>query len=90
VQQPIIEHDDEGDALTCVYHAWNRLVKVIKATDSTTVAEQDSGLEALGNWGTYTQKASGSATLNQTRTHNKSNEINTIGIASGGMLSPLT
>ncbi|MBY0589560.1 RHS repeat-associated core domain-containing protein [bacterium] len=50
----------------------------------TPVAEQDWGLDALGNWGTYTQKASGSATLNQTRTHNKANEISAISIASGG------
>jgi RHS repeat-associated protein len=50
----------------------------------TPVAEQDWGLDALGNWGTYTQKASGSATLNQTRTHNTANEISAIGIASGG------
>jgi hypothetical protein len=38
-QQPIIEHDVEGAGLTCVYHAWNRLVKVNNTSDSTTVAE---------------------------------------------------
>jgi hypothetical protein len=40
VQQPIIEHDDKGAGLTCVYHAWNRLVKVNKASDSMTRAEE--------------------------------------------------
>jgi hypothetical protein len=51
---------------------------------TSTTLSQDWGLDALGNWGTYTQKASGSATLNQTRSHNTANEISTIGIASGG------
>ncbi|MBY0589562.1 RHS repeat-associated core domain-containing protein [bacterium] len=33
--------DDEGVGLTCTYDAWNRLVKVINASDSTTVAEYE-------------------------------------------------
>ncbi len=41
----------------------------------TAAAEEDLAYDPSGNWTSYVEKASGSTTLNQTRTHNKVNEI---------------
>ena len=49
----------------------------------TPTAEQDWTLDPTGNWNGFVTKASGSTTLNQSRTQNKVNEIATI-TASGG------
>ena len=41
----------------------------------TPVREEDWTLDATGNWPSYVQKTSGNTDLNQTRTHNKANEV---------------
>jgi RHS repeat-associated protein len=41
----------------------------------TPVAEQDWGLDALGNWTSFDQVVGGMVDFNQTRTHNKANEV---------------
>jgi YD repeat-containing protein len=45
----------------------------------TPVAEQDWTLDPTGNWSAFLTKASGTTTLNQTRTQNRVNEITAIG-----------
>ena len=45
------------------------------AISRTPVREEDFALDPLGNWTDYVQKTSGSADLDQDRTHNKVNEI---------------
>jgi hypothetical protein len=48
---------------------------VYTGIDGTPANEEDWTLEALGNWSAYVRKTGGSTTLNQTRLHNKVNEI---------------
>ena len=45
--------------------------------DGTPTWEEDFTLDALGNWSGYLTKASGGTTLNQSRSHNLVNEIDT-------------
>ncbi|NUQ66081.1 MAG: RHS repeat-associated core domain-containing protein, partial [Pirellulales bacterium] len=45
------------------------------AISGTPVREEDWTLDMTGNWSGYVQKTSGSTDLNQTRGHNKANEI---------------
>jgi len=72
---------DEGYA----YDNLNRLTQMQRGTLSggvitgTPVAEQDWTLDPLGNWNGFVTKASGTTTLNQTRTQNPVNEITAIG-----------
>jgi hypothetical protein len=44
----------------------------------TPVAEEDSGLDPLGNWTDYVQKTNGSIRLDQDRDHNMANEVTDI------------
>ena len=46
---------------------------------------EDFGLHATGNWSGYIQKTSGNTDLNQSRTHNKVNEITDITETVGDM-----
>ena len=45
---------------------------------AVTVREEDFTLDPTGNWSGYLQKISGSTQLNQSRTHNKVNEVTDI------------
>jgi len=49
----------------------------------TPVAEQDWTLDPVGNWSNFTTKASGTTTLNQTRSTNTVNEITNITASTG-------
>ncbi len=49
----------------------------------TPASEEDWTLDALGNWPAYVQKASGTTTLNQTRTASAANEISGISASVG-------
>ncbi|MEZ6104397.1 MAG: RHS repeat-associated core domain-containing protein, partial [Pirellulaceae bacterium] len=49
----------------------------------TPSEEADWTLDPLGNWSGYVEKASGSTTLNQSRTANKANEITAISATTG-------
>jgi RHS repeat-associated protein len=42
---------------------------------TSTFATQDWGLDALGNWTSFDQVVGGMVDFNQTRTHNKANEV---------------
>ena len=48
------------------------------AISGTPAAEEDFTFDPTGNWNKYVREASGSTTLDQTRTHNKANELLTI------------
>ena len=75
-----------------VYDGLNRLTDMkrgqLTGTPYTGVAgtasrQETFGLSGIGNWNSYTVLLSGSATLNQTRTHNKANEITSIAQGNG-------
>jgi RHS repeat-associated protein len=71
------------------YDNLNRLTEMQRGTltggppftgiGGTPVAEQDWTLDPTGNWSGFVTKASGTTTLNQTRTQNTVNEITAIG-----------
>jgi len=79
--------DDKDHAYS--YDDLHRLKTYDKGTLSgssisgTPVNEEDWTLDALGNWTDFLQKASGTTTLNQDRTHNDVNEISTITATTG-------
>ncbi len=49
----------------------------------TPVREEDWTLDALGNWTAFVQKAAGTTTLDQSRSHNDANEVTSIGATTG-------
>ncbi len=53
------------------------------AISGIPVREEDWGLDMTGNWSAYVQKTSGSADLDQDRTHNEVNEITDISETTG-------
>jgi RHS repeat-associated protein len=73
------------------YDAINRLIAFDRgdlnagktAISGTPVREEDWTLDPLGNWPGYVQKTSGTTDLDQSRTHNKVNEITAIAATTG-------
>ena len=73
------------------YDAINRLIAFDRgdlnagktAISGTPVREEDWNLDPLGNWPGYVQKTSGTTDLDQSRTHNKVNEITAITATTG-------
>ena len=73
------------------YDAINRLIAFDRgdlnagktAISGTPVREEDWNLDPLGNWPGYVQKTSGTTDLDQSRTHNKVNEITAIAATTG-------
>ena len=53
------------------------------AISGTPVREEDWGMDMTGNWSDFTQKASGTTSLDQDRTHNTVNEITAISETTG-------
>jgi RHS repeat-associated protein len=51
----------------------------------TPVKQQDWGLDPVGNWNKFTEDASGTAVLDQTRTASTVNEITSIGTGTGAL-----
>ena len=56
---------------------------VAGAITGTPAKAKDWTLDPLGNWGTFVEKAAGTTTLNQTRTHNDANELGAIAASTG-------
>jgi RHS repeat-associated protein len=73
------------------YDAINRLIAFDRgdlnagktAISGTPVREEDWALDSTGNWPGYVQKTSGTTDLDQSRTHNKVNEITAIAATTG-------
>jgi RHS repeat-associated protein len=80
------------------YDNLNRLTEMQRGTltggppftgiSGTPVAEQDWTLDPTGNWSGFVTKASGTTTLNQTRTQNTVNAITAIGGSPGWATPP--
>ena len=65
---------------------------VAGAITGTPAKAKDWTLDPLGNWGTFVEKAAGTTTLNQTRTHNDANELGAVGASTaqtGLMVKPM-
>ena len=87
--------DEDNDARSefYTYDGLHRLTNVKRGqltgtpptqAPSTVAVERLYGLDGVGNWKTYEEKASGSTTLKQQREHNKANEIDDSDAETGG------
>ena len=67
-----------GDSKWNEAYTYDNLYQLASRQRGGTIAEEQFTYDSTGNWQRYLTKAAGSTTLDQTRTHNKANEITAI------------
>ena len=75
-----------NDDVNRLYQSSRGSLSAAGTISGTPTFQENWGLDATGNWGSYSQSASGSLVLSQTRNHTSANELENI-VVSGGTTS---